>query len=874
MAENQATDQKFQLFAQCQLCIVAHPAHLDDDAVTKLSSMIEEHGGKVTVHRQPGDQLPIKEFTHIVSPTIDFASHDAARDALIPVVKPQWVYTSVLKSKLANPRQYSPDPKLFLNEVVLSCADIPEGDKEAIIGGVVAMGGLYSAKLASTVTHVVALTTDSDKCKLIQERKLNVKMVLPHWFDDCLKLGKRIDERPYTLPDPEILRLKPGTPVRTAENKDIIGASTPEPQNLPSPTTPSHGRRQLNVFEQKNVMLSTDLKIGSHLRGSIEDLIRQGGGSIVAEIDKADMFICRFREGNDYQLASRAGKDVGNLSWLYHLITHNTWTSPLRRLLHYPIPREGIPGFQGFKISLSNYAGEARLYLENLIAASGAECTKTLRQNNTHLITAHGNSEKCNAAKEWNLDVVNHLWLEDSYAKWKIQTISDPRYTHFPQRTNLGEVVGQTAFDKAALEKNFFPSDTESSASSKVMKQKDSNSLIVPNGTTTKAINPPPKPTAPKGTKKRKSSPLENEVTPKTAKTENKNGSEKKPQTPAISRFAAEGKENATPSSTSSRKSKDAAAARLHEIAPDIALYEKEKKRVGGVIYGGRRKSDQDAVVRPKRKSKSAEPSEESDMEEGVEVKRVKKTRPSITMELLLSGYKPWVENPKKENSDKQKLRDLGILVVQDPARCTHLAAPKIIRTHKFVNALAFTPKIVNSKFVTDCIEKEELLDPDNYPLEDVQTEKKYGFTLAQAEINARQNKNKLLSGKLIYTMEGIRGGFEIYKSIIETNGGQCALFKGRTGMTIPSGRAMSESNNSDNGEQDHAEEVYLISGTDTAHSKLWPRFRQVALSSRRVPKIVSLDWILDIAMSQEWRWTDGYELTDKDVVEGKGEKD
>src|SRR4030095_9373166 len=104
------------------------------------------------------------------------------------------------------------------------------------------------------------------------------------------------------------------------------------------------------------------------------------------------IYICRYREGADYIMASRLGKEVGNLSWLYHLITHNTWTSPLRRLLHYPIARSGIPGFKKFRISLSNYAGEARIYLENLIVAAGAECTKTLKQDNTHLITAHGSS--------------------------------------------------------------------------------------------------------------------------------------------------------------------------------------------------------------------------------------------------------------------------------------------------------------------------------------------------------------------------------------------------------------------------------------------------------------------------------------------------
>ena len=116
-----------------------------------------------------------------MSATIDFPGHDAVCDALIPVVKPQWIQASIYKNKLANPRQYNPDPRLFLNDVVVSCVDIPEGDKDAIIGGVLAMGGLYCSKITSNTTHLVALTMESEKCKAIRARGLNIKIVLPHW---------------------------------------------------------------------------------------------------------------------------------------------------------------------------------------------------------------------------------------------------------------------------------------------------------------------------------------------------------------------------------------------------------------------------------------------------------------------------------------------------------------------------------------------------------------------------------------------------------------------------------------------------------------------------------------------------------------------
>ncbi|THC92538.1 hypothetical protein EYZ11_007991 [Aspergillus tanneri] len=790
------------------------------------------------------------ENLHLLSSTIDFPAFDAANDALIPVVKPQWVQACLSKRKLANPRQYSPDPRLFLNDVVVTCGDIPEGDKDAIVGGVLAKGGLYSTRMTHMVTHLVDLTVDSDKARLATARKLNVKIVLPHWFDDCLKLGRRIDERPYTFPDPEILRAAPDAPIRSSENRDIVGASTPEPTTLPTAMSP-----KLDVFEGKRVMLSSDLGIGSHLSESITEVIKQGGGSITSDVSIADILICRYREGIAYRTASRLNKDVGNLSWLYHLLTYNTWTSPLRRLLHYPVSRTGIPEFKGLKISLSNYVGEARAYLENLIAAAGAECTKTLKQDNTHLVTAHGNSEKCSAAREWGLHVINHLWLEESYAKWTLQSVSDCRYTHFPRRTNLGEVVGQTRLDKAVLESLFYPSeDTSEQDVARPMQDKDQN-----------VVAAKPVPT-------RKKSDLESElpdtrnITPRAAAKSRKDSDSKKLQTPTQARLTSEGKENETPSSTSSRKSKEAATARLHEYAPDMALYEKEKRRVGGVVYGGRRVTDEDRVILSNgKKRRSMEAEDSHNEEEAVDPKRQKKTKPPISIHLLITGYQKWVGNLKKEDSDKRQLRDLGILVVQDARKCSHLAAPSILRTPKFVNALAYGPTIVNIDFITACLKENELVDPAEFPLEDEAAEKRLGFSLEEARGNAKKNKNRLLQGYQIYCVETIRGGFDAFKSIVDANGGDCSLFRGR--VSHQSQRDESDDDSSVDYEDRSRKEMYLLSSVTADHQRLWPRFRQLVHALGKTPRIVRVDWLLDIAMSQTLHEADAYELNEEMVA-------
>ena len=468
-----------------------------------------------------------------------------------------------------------------------------------------------------------------------------------------MRLGKRIDERPYTLPNPEIARKAPTDRIADTARPDLQTALSAQVGRLPTPAgSPSTERRELNVFKDKTIMLSEDLEIGSHLRGTIEDLIRGGGGMITTSVDKADIYICQYREGREYQTASSAGRDVGNLPWLYHLISHNSWTSPFKRLLHYPIARGGLPGFKKFRISLSNYNGEARIYLENLAKAAGCEFTKTMKQDNTHLITAHMVSEKCEAAKEWNINMINHLWLEESYAKWQIQSLTNTRYTHFPPRTNLSEVVGQTPIDRQALERNFFPKGTkddnrpENDHLPEPMRQTDQN-FSKTNVSNSSAI-PPPSSSNDKllihGARQ------SDRPTPKPSKIDRRINDGATMRTPAASHFIADGKENETPS-TGSRSAKDRAVAKLHDLAPDIALYEKEKKRVGGVVFGGRKKGDVDVVTVTRKRSVSADDGESNvDAEdEGRAFKRVKKTKIPASIRLLVTGYTKWADNKKAE---------------------------------------------------------------------------------------------------------------------------------------------------------------------------------------------------------------------------------
>lgn len=626
----------------------------------------------------------------------------------------------------------------------------------------------------------------------------------------------------------------------------------PPPPHLEAP-------RAIKAFDGKSVKLGEDLNISSKLRGIITGMIKAGGGSVTSKIDDADMYVCNYREGSDYVKASQAGKDVGNLGWLYYLITHGIWTNPMRRMLHYPRPRQGIPGFDKYKISISSYTGEARVYLENLIKATGAEFTKTFKQDNTHLIAAHQNSEKCEAAVEWGVNIINHLWLEDSYAKCREMPLTDPRYTYFPSRTNLGEVLGQTEIDREATEKMFFSKQTKPVKAAKTAPQinNDPASTVAP-----KASEPPVTRSLPAAEK---------------AKRVKSGGSV---QTPAPPRQT-DGKENYTPGS---RGAKDRALSKLHDAAPDIAQFEKEMKRKGGVIHGGRRRTEDEIEERAKqakggRDSVSSKRSfdevdeEEETEEEATDVpaknKRAKKDKLTpIKFRMLISKDERWANNSDKESKDKARLRELGLFITDDFKKVDLVCAPQPVRTKKFIAALACAPTLVSTSYLDFALKNNKLPPTEKHLLQARDFEKANNVRLSEALERAKQNKHRLLKDWTIFCTEKVPGGFDTYKDIIEVNGGKCSLWKGRAATVSASKRILSTSDKevSQNQVEDEGDVLYLISDADKREFTNWAKFRELAKKHDMVPRIVKTEWLLSVAMAQYVHWDPQWELTEESV--------
>lgn len=129
-------------------------------------------------------------------------------------------------------------------------------------------------------------------------------------FDDCLKLRRRVDEKPYLLPDPPLFK------AFAAQN---IGTNLAEPVpsdqlaythfgSIQSQSTPPACSVTIFKGNHKTVLLGSDLGISSRLRATLEHVIQQAGGVLVHSVAEAQVYIGAWREKDDYiQVRSQNG---------------------------------------------------------------------------------------------------------------------------------------------------------------------------------------------------------------------------------------------------------------------------------------------------------------------------------------------------------------------------------------------------------------------------------------------------------------------------------------------------------------------------------------------------------------------------------------
>lgn len=698
---------------------------------------------------------------------------------------------------------------------------LSDGDRNAIHEGVFALGGQCTEVLSKSVTHIIASDINNETCtQVLKKPELGIKILSLGWFNNCLKQRQRVDETPYLLTDHVFDESRAKTDPDLSHTIEKIDDSVENLNEIPLKFT-----KQL--FKNKKIFFSKDLEINETLLFTIEAIVASLGAIVVSSIQDATVFIGRYREGNEYIQAALQGIIIGNLTWLYWMYVYETWVNPELNLLHYPIVKTGLPEMHGMVITISNYQGESRQYLEKLIKALGATFTKNMTPNNTHLIIPCESGQKYLAALEWNIHIVNHLWLEETYAEWKLQNITTPRYTYFPPKTSFMKIVGNTPIDLNVIKlfyenvSNGLIEEKSPLKESNLLKHSSnisSNSNELPLNSFPSLLNMP-------------------------STLDNFNLQAHSDNDPS---FQASDCNSTKENHLSSHKRRAATVAleKLHnEIIPDVLLYQKECKR----------KTFSDSfedVIDSRKRSKELfnEFKNQKNNQAIAKKKTISKLFPTnkdlkdYKIRILVTGYKDWDDQMEKA------LLTIGIVTVQDVKDCTHLVTSRIQRTQKFLSALSYAPKILSVDWIKTCLKEGKIVDENNYFLVDPESEQKYSFKLSESLDRARKNKHSLFKGYLFQispaAVSNYNDGINTIKQIIEANGGLC----------MP---AISRKNPIEYG----FSPILISNISDTRILKHFIKKRKEA---GEVPLVYNMEWVLTTVLRQELSFTDENSLLEE----------
>ncbi|KAJ3244977.1 hypothetical protein HDU78_010150 [Chytriomyces hyalinus] len=336
--------------------------------------------------------------------------------------------------------------------LILSPVQIPITDKAAIFGSVRAFGGQYRTELTPDTTHLVTLTMTPPITKTaLTQSKLpqpfdhphliksasneptgnGLKLILPHYFDDCVKVKRRVHEDLYLFPEPKLFAVW--------DDVGPLGSASGCAASFMTQDT-SLVSDDVEFLKDHIVFIHTDCEslVTARMRQDVEKF---GGTLSVAFSPLVTIAILLERDGDEYIQSEKNGKLVGTPRWLKEILRQRQITSPKEKALHYPRPAP-LESFQNLRICATNYVGQCRADIETMITDLGAIYTRQMTRENTHVICARPYSEKHAHALEWDLTVVNHLWLEDCYSQRNLMNPARNSYLYYPPF--LPRIVGNT----------------------------------------------------------------------------------------------------------------------------------------------------------------------------------------------------------------------------------------------------------------------------------------------------------------------------------------------------------------------------------------------------------------------------------------------
>lgn len=148
------------------------------------------------------------------------------------------------------------------------------------------------------------------------QKDTRVKILVPHWFDDVVRLGvATVPTIQYEWPDPKVLQLAPPSPEGKRAHKPpeekvslyksiVLGTSDKIiPENL------GKAAERIDVWKGKRILLSVSLELSPGRQAAVIAGVKRFGGVVIdvenasdeaKKVENVDVLITKFRVGAAY----------------------------------------------------------------------------------------------------------------------------------------------------------------------------------------------------------------------------------------------------------------------------------------------------------------------------------------------------------------------------------------------------------------------------------------------------------------------------------------------------------------------------------------------------------------------------------------------
>lgn len=331
-------------------------------------------------------------FTHILTDSIEFPKFELVAYSLyLPVLRKDWLYASIKNGKVDPVKHYLSDPRcIFHGSNVCFSPLFSDVENSILTTAVATFGGDTMDTPKEQLSHYIAKSKDDPNLEMIENylkmSDRTIHILSFEWILHSIEQGVRLDESNYLF------------------DKKISSLSTTKDNAL--------------FLKGVSIKIFDSDKMSNKFLKCLTRLIETTGASVISSTSEC------FCLSSFYQpdLPQNNTQRTFNFFFQMHL---QKQVNIKNSLLHYPPRQTPVEGMENVIAGTTNYTGETRKYIELLIRRMGGTFLKALRKNqSTHLIAASGKGNKYQFAKLWDIQIVNHCWIEDCFVNWEMMDVS------------------------------------------------------------------------------------------------------------------------------------------------------------------------------------------------------------------------------------------------------------------------------------------------------------------------------------------------------------------------------------------------------------------------------------------------------------------